>query len=285
MNHSLRSISILHLPWRPGMPLYLRVVLAAASLVVAIWISKFLGMSSAYTPRRTVRPMKSSASVAPPANAAHINGKVHFDLLAKLLADDRRCENCTNHWLSELADPKATFRVATQPHPLLEHAACDFTLEDHQGQPWSLQRQLGRGPVVLVFYLGYYCNACVHDLFELNADFERFHGLGTEVVAISADPPSLTRDRYEEYGAFEFPLLSDPGHVVAQLYGMYQAASGCAPEEILHGTFLIGRDGRVHWVRFGDAPFRNNKTLLYEVARLENKLPILPALGNQAEGP
>lgn len=36
---------------------------------------------------------------------------------------------------------------------------------------------------------------------------------------------------------------------------------------------LADRDGQVHWVSCGDTTFRNNKALLYELARLENKLP------------
>jgi peroxiredoxin Q/BCP len=197
---------------------------------------------------------------------------VHFDLLAKLLADDRRSAPA-DEWVRELSDPNATFRVETQSHQLFAHAAPHFTLYDHLGRPWSLRGQLARGPVVLVFYLGYFCNACVHDLFELNADFERFHTLGAEVVVISGDPPELTRQQFEKYGAFGFPVLSDPDHAVAQSYGTFRPAKNPEPEALLHGTFVVGRDEQVHWVSCGDTPFRVNMALLYELARLENKLP------------
>jgi peroxiredoxin len=210
--------------------------------------------------------------VQPQPTGQHFTGKVHFDVLAKLLADDRRSAGA-DEWLRQLADPKAAFRVKTQTHLLLEHAAPDFTLQDHRGQRWSLRGHLDRGPVVVVFYLGYACNACVHDLFELNADFGRFHRLGAEVVAVSGDTPGLTRQRFGQYGAFGFPVLSDPGRVVARSYGTFRPANGSKPEEFLHGTFLIGRDGQVHWVRCGDTPFRNNQALLYELARLGDKLP------------
>lgn len=215
---------------------------------------------------------RSAQAVQPQPTGKHLAGKVQFDVLAKLLADDRRSAP-SGAWLRELADPKAPFRVPSQKHPLLQQAAVDFTLEDHRGQRWNLQEHLGRGPVVLVFYLGYACNACVHDLFELNADLDRFRSLGAQVVAVSGDSPGLTRQRYEQYGAFGFAVLSDPGHAAARCYGTFRPAQAAEPEELLHGTFLIGRDGYVCWVNFGDTPFRNNKALLYEVARLENKLP------------
>ncbi|MBI3407300.1 MAG: redoxin domain-containing protein [Planctomycetes bacterium] len=215
---------------------------------------------------------RTSLVVEPPQAGAHLTGKVHFDLLAKLLGDDRRSAPA-NDWLRELADSVATIRFKTQTHPLLYLAAPEFTLADHHGQPWSLHGQLKRGPVVLVFYLGYACNACVHDLCELNADLERFHCLGTEVVAVSGDTPELTQQRFLQYGAFGFPVLSDPGHIAAQSYGTFRQGTASKPEELLHATFLVGRDRKLHWVHRGDTPFRGNKALWYELARLENKLP------------
>jgi peroxiredoxin len=243
--------------------LYFGIALVVLCPGVGVWIAA----------RSQPPEAKRSAQAAQPRQASkHFTGKVHFDVLAKLLADDRRSAP-REEWLRELADSKAKFRVETQPHSLLHHAAPDFTLLDHRGQPWSLRGHLSQGPVVLVFYLGYACNACVHDLFELNADLERFHSLGAKVVAVSGDGPGLTRQRFEQYGPFRFPVLSDPGHVVAGSFGTFRPANGSKPEELLHGTFLIGRDGQVNWVSCGDTPFRNNKALLYELARLENKLP------------
>jgi peroxiredoxin len=208
--------------------------------------------------------------VVPPTTGTHINGNVHFDLFAKLLADDRRSAS-PDEWLRELADGGAKFRVETQPHALLGRVAPDITLKDHRGRQWSLKGRLERGPVVLVFYLGYSCAACVHELFELNADLERFRRLGAEVVAVSGDSPELTRQRFEKYGAFGFAVLTDPAHDVARAYGAVRPADGSQPEELLHGTFLVDRTGLVRWVHCGDSPFCNNKALLYELARPKGK--------------
>lgn len=124
-----------------------------------------------------------------------------------------------------------------------------------------------------MFYLGYYCNACVHNLFELNADLERFHTLGAEVVAVSGDASEVTREQFERYGDFGFPVLSDPGHSAAESFDTFRPANTAEPEELLHGTFLVGRDGQILWANYGDTPFRGNMALLYEIARLENQLP------------
>jgi thioredoxin-dependent peroxiredoxin len=164
-------------------------------------------------------------------------------------------------------------RVKTHPHPLLGQPAPDFELTDHEQKIWRLRERLDKGPVVLVFYYGYHCNHCVGQLFAVHADIAIFREMGAEVLAVSADPPEWTRARFKQYGEFAFPVLSDPGNKVAQLYGVFQPASGKTPEDLQHGTFVIGRDGIVHWTQYGYEPFTGNATLLYELARLEQRLP------------
>jgi peroxiredoxin len=172
-----------------------------------------------------------------------------------------------------LADP-AGERVKTQPHPLLGQPAPDFQLADHRGQGWRLGAKVNRGPVVLTFYFGYHCNHCVGQLFALHDDIEKFRELGAQVVAISADPPDLTRQRFKQYGEFAFPVLADPGNSVAQKYQVFTPGCGDKREDLLHATFIIGRDGRVHWAYTGNEPFTSNLTLLTELARLEGRLPV-----------
>lgn len=185
---------------------------------------------------------------------------------------ERHVEPLSGPLAKLLADPES-FRVRSQAHPLLGEPAPDFTLEDHRGKAWKLDERLKHGPVIVVFYYGYYCNHCVSQLFEVNADLRYFRELGTTLVAISADPPALTTDRFREYGAFAFPVLTDPGNRVAQAYGVFQPAKGEKEAVLRHGTFVIGRDGLVEWVNYGTEPFSGNRNLLYLVARLEGRLP------------
>jgi peroxiredoxin Q/BCP len=229
------------------------------------------------SPRRAEKPGGPARSRQA---GTHHAGAVHFDVLAKLLDDDRRSAPA-DAWLRELADPRAPFRVETQRHPLLHRAAPDLVLTDHEGRSWSLKSRLQRGPVVLVFYLGYACTACVHNLLELSADLERFRELGAEVAAISGDLPALTRRRFKQYGIFRLSLLSDPDHAAARAHGIFSPATASKPEELLHGTFVIGRDGLVHWAHCSDAPFHNVKALLHELARLEGKLPPASTAGGE----
>jgi peroxiredoxin len=178
--------------------------------------------------------------------------------------------------LAQLLSQPETFLVSTQAHPLLGKPAPEFELIDTDGAPRKLTSLRADGPVVLVFYFGYHCNHCVSQLFDLNEEIARFHELGAEVVAISADDPELTRKRYARYGAFGFPVLSDPDKKVARAYGVYTPAEAGREESLDHGTFVIGRDGVVRWARQGDEPFNGSRTLLFEVARAEGRLPNEP---------
>jgi peroxiredoxin len=172
-----------------------------------------------------------------------------------------------------LDDPKYE-SIPTQAHLLLLQPAPDFTLRDVDGKEWSLEKQLKDGPVVLVFYYGYHCNHCVSQLFALDKDIEKFRELGVQMVAVSADPAETTRERFKKYGAFMFPVLSDPGNKVAALYETYVPNPVAGQEgDLLHGTFVISRQGKVIWANRGDRPFTENHTLLLESARTEGRLP------------
>jgi peroxiredoxin len=125
----------------------------------------------------------------------------------------------------------------------------------------------------LIFYHTY-CDLCDRQLFTDKNDLPLFREVGARVVAISADPPEVTRRRFERFGQFGFPVLSDPGNKVAQAYQVFRREQDGTPaDHLLHGTFVIDRQGTVQWVNVGDAPFRSNATLLYVLAKIQGRLP------------
>ncbi len=255
-----------------------RILLCGGALIVIA--ATFVIGSAAFRLKPASIPTRVTIAPAdrPPA---HRGGKMQFDLLAKFLADDRRGRD-ESGLLAVLSDPASEYRVPSQPHPLLDKSAPLFTLPDSAGHIWNLEERLERGPVVLVFYLNYGCNACVSGLFDLNADFPMLQKLGAQVAAISDDPPELTRRRFQRYGAFSFPVLSDPGHSVAAAYSIFRPADADQPEQLLHGTFVIGQDRQVKWVQTGDAPFTSNTAVLFELAQLKLRSSVAAA-GARAE--
>jgi thioredoxin-dependent peroxiredoxin len=180
-----------------------------------------------------------------------------------------------------LADTSYTPR-ATQPHPLLGQVAADFALRNCDGQEISLARLRQQGPVVVIFYYGYYCPHCVSQLFGINEDVALFNELGVHIVALSSDPPEMTAKQFKKYGRFGFEVVSDPEWKVAQAYGVYHPETAGQPESLVHATFLVGKDGHVFWANTGPEPFLDNKTLLRELAEHCGLSPEQPRLADAA---
>lgn len=155
--------------------------------------------------------------------------------------------------------------VPTHHHALLGKPAPHFELADSAGTTWNFKRLCADGPVVVIFYYGFHCSHCATQLFDVNRDLPCFDEIGAQVVAISADPPELTRQRLQKYGPFAFPLLADPGNKAAHAYGVFKPETN----SLRHGTFLVDRARIVRWVNVGDAPFRRNAALLCELAKME----------------
>jgi peroxiredoxin len=164
--------------------------------------------------------------------------------------------------------------VMGQSHPLVGKQAPDFELTDTEGQRVSLRDLRRDGPVIVVFYYGYYCSHCVAQLFALEDDLSKFAGQGVHIVALSADPSSQTAARFRQYGRFHFPVLSDRDNRVAEQYRVYTRATSDRDEDLKHGTFLVDRNGRITWAYAGDRPFVDNGFLLHLVS--SNPEPATP---------
>ena len=175
--------------------------------------------------------------------------------------------------LSQILSEAAFRPAASQEHPLLNQFAPGFALPDDADKTQSLNALGKDRPVLVVFYLGYGCSHCVAQLIALEKDLHYFRELDADIVAISSDEPELTAARFQEYGRFHFPVLSDVDKTVAQAWKVYHPESGDEPEFSTHGTFVVDRMGRVVWAEMGAEPFLDNKSLLHIIARTQGLLP------------
>jgi peroxiredoxin Q/BCP len=164
----------------------------------------------------------------------------------------------------KLAENRAAVGRAS---PLVGTMASDFELSDTEGHRVALRDLRRSGPVIVVFYYGYYCSHCVAQLFGLEDDLPKFAKLGVHIVALSADPPETTADRFRQYGRFHYPVLSDRGNKVAEQYDVYTPAVGDRDEDLKHGTFVIDKTGRILWGYAGSRPFVDNGLLLKLIAK------------------
>ena len=151
--------------------------------------------------------------------------------------------------------------------PCSANPAPEFELSDFQGTHWSLRQEVRNGPVVIVFYLGSTCMACMTHLTELDIALSKFEKRGARVLAVSDDAPEFSLERTCRFGGFHFPLLSDRDHTAALAYGAWKRGpqGDAGTRAPLHGTFIVDRNGLVRWAYVGDRPFTDVDALLVEV--------------------
>ncbi len=144
-------------------------------------------------------------------------------------------------WL--LALPAADARAATID------TAPSFSLNDQNGRAVALRDELSRGPVLVVFYRGYWCPFCRAELRGLAGIEPALTAAGVRLLVVSVDPPA-TSLRVAERDDLALTFLSDPDARTIREYGVLHAGGGAKGEDIaLPAMFLVAPDGRIVWRR------------------------------------
>src|SRR6476469_8442761 len=119
-------------------------------------------------------------------------------------------------------------------------SAPDFSLKTDAGEEVSL-KGLGAKPVVLFFYPKDDTPGCTIECKEFRdarAAFEE----KAHVFGISPDDVASHQAFRDKY-ALNFPLLSDPGHAVASLFGVWGPKKNGS--EGIHRTTFVIRAGKI----------------------------------------
>ncbi|MDA2913351.1 peroxiredoxin family protein [Acidobacteriia bacterium AH_259_A11_L15] len=169
---------------------------------------------------------------------------------------------CSNSWaqLPTVGGPPTPAKQG----PQVGEKAPDFSLPDQYGAPTRLSDLLaapaagqpgeakpGRW-VLLVFYRGYWCTYCNADLRSLQDHLEEFTSRGVRLVAVSVDPPLVTR-RYADKQGFSLTFLSDPPAQVIRRYHLLREGSGDRQDEVARpAQFLIDSAGTIRWLNLSE---------------------------------
>jgi peroxiredoxin len=123
-------------------------------------------------------------------------------------------------------------------------AAPDFELSDQNGNKVSLSSFKGKKNVVLLFIPFAFTGTCTGELCAMRDDLSSFQNDNVELLALSCDS-MFTQRIWAEKEGYNFPVLADfwPHGAVAQAYGIFDEARGCA----LRGTFIIDKEGIIRW--------------------------------------
>ncbi|MBK8176041.1 MAG: AhpC/TSA family protein [Rhodospirillales bacterium] len=95
----------------------------------------------------------------------------------------------------------------------------DFALPNPLGETIRLSELLRRGPVVLTFYRGSWCNYCSRYLSDLESFLPHIRAAGAELVAISPQTIVSSAQTVDAL-ALSYPVLSDFNHAVARRFGL-----------------------------------------------------------------
>jgi peroxiredoxin len=96
--------------------------------------------------------------------------------------------------------------------------AADFKLNDQNGNSISLKELRKKGPVVIMFYRGYWCPYCNKELKRFQDSLELISAKGT-LIAITPESKMGIDSVFERTGA-TFSILSDEGMKVSSQYGV-----------------------------------------------------------------
>ena len=120
-----------------------------------------------------------------------------------------------------------------------------FALKDQTGKTHRLSDYEGR-PLILYFYPKDDTPGCTKESCDFQAGLPRLKSSKAAVLGISILDEQSKAKFAQKYG-LTFPLLADPGHEIAEQYGVWQKKSryGRSYMGIARTTYLIGPDGKV----------------------------------------
>jgi len=137
----------------------------------------------------------------------------------------------------------------------------DFILPDAQGHLWRLAGALEKGPVVLAFHRGYWCDFCHLNMAALAEISPKIQALGSQIVAISPQNAGNAAKLARDSGA-DFPVLCDMGLGISTLLGLSYVIDDVLQNELallqvdlnaenagggwlmpITATFVLDRDG------------------------------------------
>ena len=117
--------------------------------------------------------------------------------------------------------------------------APDFTLQDLNGESWTLSDYQGK-TVVLLFYPGDNTPVCTKQLCSVRDNWSQYQATGAEVVGISTDSVSSHKgfsDKYE----LTLKLLSDERGEVVEKYG----AKSWLPGRSARAVVVVDKNGKI----------------------------------------
>ncbi len=174
--------------------------------------------------------------------------------------------------------------------------APDFSAMDADSNVFHLQEALQDGPVVIIFYRGFWCPVCNKHLGSLQDSLGLIEDMGAKVIAISPEKPEYLDKMAEKTGA-RFTLLYDEGYRIAKAYdvaykptrsqlftynvvlgGKLKKAHSDASQQLpIPATYIVNRNRTIVWRQF-NRDYKKRASVKDIVDALKNKKAASSAL-------
>lgn len=140
-----------------------------------------------------------------------------------------------------------------------------FELQDDTHTLRRLSDYRGRN-VVLYFYPKDDTPGCTKEACNFRDDYSAYEKADVAILGVSPDSVE-SHAKFKKKFMLQFPLLSDEGHKVCDLYGVWgpKQFMGKSYEGVLRTTFLIDGEGIIKRVYEGVRPSEHSRELLAEL--------------------
>ncbi len=173
--------------------------------------------------------------------------------------------------------------AAPNSAPEVGDPAPTFHANDHRGELWSFDQQIGDEPLVLYFYPAAMTRGCTKQACSYRDNRSALRDKNIRVVGISGDPVrNLTF--FREKHDLNFTLLSDPDASVARKFGVPTGKPGSIERTVdnqkhtlVRGatferwTFVIDRNGKVAYVNRDVTPQEDSENVLDVIQKLGHR--------------
>lgn len=138
--------------------------------------------------------------------------------------------------------------------------APDFTLQDAEGNQFTLSDYEGKSPVVIYFYPKAGTPGCTDQACGIRDEYEKFRENNITVLGISVDAKEDIQEFIDDY-SLNFPLLSDADKDVAKQYDVLNDLGWAS-----RITFIIDKQGNIAKI-IRDVDVDTHAAEVFEIAK------------------
>ena len=148
--------------------------------------------------------------------------------------------------------------------------APQFVAKDSKGKEINLEKMLKKGPVVVMFYRGFWCPFCNKQLQSMQDSLALITQKGASLVAITPEmDPNIEKTIGKTHATF--PIVHDKGGKIMTDYKTIYAVSDDLDKKMkgygvnlsenngdagnnlpVPAVYIIGKDGKIKWAYFNE---------------------------------